>query len=525
MLKKLIQITILAFCLCWVISSYAQSVNVPLSHWAYDFLNRLEIQGGFRGFHLRTLPISRQDMAEILAQVEQSRSTNKINLSKAELDLLEQLKGEFCEELALLNLKSQQRYSEKHLLTWQENNSQIKIDVDFGQRFDINRGSRYDSTSRSSFTTLGGIIRGNLKGSLGFYIHFKNTLIRGKEITSENFNPALGLPITISGKNVYQDDASAYLIWKFPWFQFEFGRDEAKWGPGYQGSLMLSAQNPLFDMFRIRAHYKRFQFTSLHGRLSSDVGRKYLAAHRLELRISPWLFLAGSEAVVYGNRGAELQYLNPIMPYHIAEHHLGDEDNNTMGFDFTLFPAMGHKLYGELFLDDFTLSENPFHYYGNKFAFLLGYHCANPFRLKNVDLITEYTRIEPYVYTHDDLINVYKNYDRIIGHWLGPNADATFFEIRYLLNRDLKTSFMAERVRHGEGGVDIPYKEEDGTRKSFLSGIVESQWRCGFSISDQIFRDCFLNLQFHHIETSNLNRIQGEDSSDNQVIFQLNFNW
>jgi len=525
LIKKRIQITALALFVCWVTSGYAQSVNVPLDHWAYEFLNRLEIQGGFRGFYLRTLPISRQEVAEILAQVEESRSKNKINLSAAEQDLLEQLKGEFGEELASLNLKSQQRYAEKHLLTWQENNSQIKIDADFRQRFDVERGSRYDSTGRSSLTTLGGIIRGNLKGSLGFYIHFKNTLIRGQGITSENFNPALGLPITISGKNVYQDDASAYFTWKFPWFNFEFGRDEAKWGPGIQGSLMLSAQNPLFDMFRIRTQYKRFQFTSLHGRLSSDEGRKYLAAHRLELRIAPWLFIAGSEAIIYGNRSAELQYLNPIMPYHVAEHHLGDKDNNAMGFDFTLFPGIGHKLYGEFFLDDFTMSENPFRYYGNKFAVLLGYHWVNPFRLKNVDLKTEYTRVEPYVYTHHVPINVYKNYDRIIGHWLGPNADASFFEISYRFNRDLTTSIITERIRSGEGDVDIPHKEEDGTIKAFLSGIVESKWRFGFSITDQIFRDCFLNLQYHYIKTTNYDRVQGENSSDNQVIFQLHLNW
>lgn len=525
MLKKLIYILSVTLSLGWVISSYAQSVNVPLSHWAYDFLNRLEVQGAFRGLYLRALPISRQDLADILAQVDQAHAANTIQLSKAELDLFEQLKGEFCEELASRQLKTQERYAERHLVAWQEHNSRITIDFDFGQRFDINRGSRYDSTGRSSFTTLGGMVRGSLNGSLAFQIHFKNTLIRGQKITSENFNPALGLPLTISGKNVYQDDASAYLVWKFPWFQFEFGRDEAKWGPGQQGSLMLSAQNPLFDLIKIRAQYHRFQFTSLHGKLSSDAGRKYLTAHRLELRVAPWLFLAGSEAVVYGNRDVEFQYLNPIMPYHIAEHHLGDKDNNTMGLDVTLFPAVGHKLYGELFLDDFTFSENPFRYYGNKFAILLGYHWANPFQFKNLDLIIEYARIEPYVYTHADRINVYKNYDRIIGHWLGPNADATFFEIRYRLNRDLKTSIIAERVRQGEGGVDIPYKEEDGTRKSFLSGIVEANWRWGFSITDQIFRDCFLNLQYHHVQSSNLNRIQGENSSDNQVIFQLSFNW
>lgn len=523
--NRVLQVGVGLFVLFIGCIGYPQSTNLPLNHWAYEFLNRLEVRGFFKSYHLRMLPISRQLLAEIIIQIDRPDSANKIQLSQAERDLLEQLKGEFHEELDAMNFESQPRYQERHLLTWRENDSKIKLDLDFSQRFDVYRGTNRDSTARTSLTTLGGIVRGSLKKSLGFYLHFKNTLVRGKKITAENFNPELGFPITISGDNVYQDEASAYFIWKSQWFQMEFGRDQVQWGPGYQGSLMVSAQNPLFDILKIQVQFKKFQFTSFHGKLTSRVGRKYLAAHRVEVQFLPWLFLAGSESVIYGNRSAELQYLNPIMPYHIAEHHLGDRDNNTMGLDVTLFPKMGHKLYGELFIDDFTLAENPFRYYGNKFAFLVGHHWANPVRLKNVDLKTEYARIEPYVYTHEDPINVYENYNRIIGHWLGPNSDQLYLEASYLVNRDLKMNLIAERVRHGEGDIHTPYSEEKGRRKFFLSGIVETRWRFGYSITDQIFKDCFLNLQYHHIRAQNLNRVSGENSTDNQIVLQLNVNW
>lgn len=504
---------------------YSQSVNIPLNHWAYDFLERLEVRGYFRNFILRARPISRQDLAHIIADIEQYRISNQIQLSAAESDLLEQLKGEFFEELTSLSINTVKHYHERHLVTWTEGDHKIKIDADFAQRFNINRNASSDTVKRRSFTSLGGIVRGAFKENFGFYINFKNTLLRGAKIEAENFNPELGMPVTISGKNVYQTEASAYLIWKLPWFQFEFGRDQAQWGPGYQGSLMLSANNPLFDMLKIQAQFKRFQFTSIHGTLASQIGQKYITAHRIDVRVFPWLFLAGSESVIYGNRDIELQYLNPIMPYHIAEQHLGNRDNNTIGFDFTLFPKRGHKFYGELFLDDFTTAENPFRYYGNKFAFLVGYHGTNPLGIANLDLKSEYTRIEPYVYTHDYPINVYKNYDQIIGHWLGPNADALFLEMSYLFNRDFKMSLLTERVRHGKGDVNTPHKPGDGIKKFFLSDIIETKWRWGISMTDQIFRDVFINLQYYYLDTRNLNLIAGKNYYETQIILQLIANW
>ncbi len=505
--------------------SFSQSVNVPLNHWAYDFLERLETRGAFRSLLLRARPISRNDLANILVIIEKTTQQKKIGLSKSESDLLEQLKGEFYEELNEFSIVTNSSLHERHLLKWEENSNKFKIDLDFGQRFEINRDDQFDSTKRISNTTAGGIIRGKLKNSLAFYLHFRNTLVKGENIERENFNPDQGMPVVIAGENAFRDNASAYFVWKLPWFELETGRDQAQWGPGYQGSLMLSRFNPLFDMLKIRAGFNRFYFTSLHGKLNSSLGTKYLAAHRLEFRALPWLYLAGSESIVYGNREIEPQYLNPIMPYQVAEHHLGDKDNNTMAFELTMFPYPDHKIYGELFLDDFTSSENPFTYFGNKFAFLAGHFWTNPLGISNTGFRTEYTRIEPWVYTHYKPINVYQHYNQNIGHWLEPNSDQLFLEFKSQLNRDLNVKFQAERIRHGEGDINTPHKKEDGMKKEFLSGVVETRWRFGIDITDQIIRDFFLTLQYNFLDTRNLNQIAGKNSRDSQVIFQLFANW
>ncbi len=519
-MKKIIVIT--GFSLNILIYSlFAQTVNVPMNHWVYRFVDRLETRGIFHSLKTRSHPLTRTDVANILAKIDSSKAI----LSATELSLFEQLKGEFHEELDLLKISHNPRYSERHLLTWQEGNHKIKSDLDFSQVFDSKNGDQYCEAERTSRTTLGGIIRGQFNENLNFLIHARNTLNRGTDITEENFDPRYGTPITISGKNVYSDEAWAYLIWDKSWFQLEFGRDQIKWGPGLRGSLMLSSENPLFQMLKLKFSFNRFQFSSFHGTLHSGTGTKYLAGHRLELKLFDWLYISGSEAIIYGNRDVELAYLNPIMPYHVAEHHLGDEDNNTMALDITLFPFKNHKVYFELFLDDFTSAENPFTYYGNKFAFLAGHRWVAPLGLDNADLKWEYARIEPYVYTHYKEINIYQNYDKSIGHWLGPNSDDFYLEFGYLINRDLHFALSAERIRHGKGDITIPHEQSEGIRKKFLDGIIENKWSLGFKFTDQLFRDIFLSLNYFYIHTDNLNREAGNNSKNNHVSFDLTFNW
>ncbi len=502
-----------------------QTVNVPLEHWLYNFLERLETRGIFASKLLRTRPLSRQDVAKILVDIERSKLSGLAAFSVAESDQFEQLKGEFFEELFDLNIRAKKQYHERHLFQWNEEKARLRLDALFSQRFDIYRSASADSVRRTSRTTGGGWLRGTLGNSLAFSVQFQNSLVRGQGIEQENFNPSLGLPTVISGKNVYQDDAAAYLVWRLPWFDLEFGRDNAAWGPGAQGNLMLSANCPRFDMLRLRANYEKFSFTSIHGKLNSDLDQKYLAAHRLEFQPVRWLHLAGSELVIYGRRGIEFSYLNPLMPYHIAEHHLGDRDNNTLGFDFTVFPVKNHKFYGELFLDDFTSAENPFSYFGNKFAFLTGYYWVNPLGLNNLDFRLEYARIEPYVYTHHDSINVYQHYNQHIGHWLEPNSDQWYTDLNFLVNRDLQIRLLAERLRHGSGNISSPHLMAEGTKKSFLQGIVEQRSRFGISITDQILRDVFLMLQYNYIDINNEYNRVAKNRHLQQIVFTLSGNW
>lgn len=468
------------------------------------------------------LPYTRSEIADKLIQIQQKIETQNISLTEAEIGLFEQFKGEFGEYLKAKNVPVNPVYNERHFLTWEEDENQVHADLLFDQTIIKQTGK--DGTA-ISHTTAGGFLRGQLTNYFGFYLFTYSTLRKGEHIKEEHFSTSQGTPVTVSGKNAYSDDASAYFLLQFPHVNIEFGRDEAQWGPGMQGNLMLSKREAYFDMLRLQLQFKRFRFTSIQGKLNHTGSPKFLAAHRLEINVLPWLHIAASELVIYGNRDIEPMYLNPLMPYHVAEHHLGDLDNNTMAFDMTVFPIRMHKLYLEFFLDDYTTSENPFTYYGNKWALLTGWHWMEPFGIHNLDYQIEYTRIEPYVYTHNDSINIYEEYSRPIGHWLGPNSDDLHMKAGYLVNRNCEGGITIGRTRHGEGNLYTPPNAAVTKRKHFLSGTVETQWHYGISMQYQIVKDCFLKMDYTYYQISNYMRQKDFDKTMNQITIDLILNY
>jgi hypothetical protein len=356
----------------------------------------------------------------------------------------------------------------------------------------------------------------------------RNALIRGQENvqdSDENFDVSKGSPVVVSGSNIFKDRAIAYATFGLPKLQFQLGRNEINWGPGVRGSLAISKNMPATDMIRFRVNFQNLQFTSIHAFLSNPLGAKYLAAHRLDIAIFPSIHIGATETVVYGQRDIELAYINPIMPYHIAEHHLGDQDNNNLSFDVTLTAFSSVKLYGEYFIDDMTSTQNLLKYYGNKFAFLFGLHWVDPLSFDNMGLRCEYTRIEPFVYSHRDSINIYTHYDKTIGHWLGPNADNLYLQLTYQATRDLEIECFGERIRNGKGTASTFSEPVYGSRKYFLGGIVEKQYLLGLSISNQIRKDIFVTLSYTYSDTRNLFLQKNLNSYDHLARFKLYFNY
>jgi len=509
-------------------AAMAQSVHLPLDYWGYGFLERMEAKQLFHSLALLDRPLNRIQVARIISEIDKNVAQNPSALSTTDLRLLDQLKGDFADELAALGEDALPARREQHATCWSEGPNQAFIDLYSRLSVISNRGARYDSPELLAEGTLGAILRGRLGNTLGFYADARNALTRGEKIAGdqdENFDVSKGSPVVISGPNLFRDRALAYFVWEKPWLRVQIGRDEIDWGPGSHSGLALTRNMPPADMIRLASRFRKFAFSSAHIWLRTPLGAKYLAAHRIDFLPLPGLQIGAGESVIYGNRDIEMSYLNPLMLYHVAEHHLGDRDNNTLFLNVSCTLLRGTRLYAEYFIDDMTSTESLTRYFGNKFALMTGLLWSDPLGARDLDLRLEYSRVEPFVYAHHDSLNIYTHYDKTIGHWLGPNSDSAWLQAGYQIGRDLRLEANLERIRKGEGEADTRARPAKGTVKQFLGGTVEKRYLAGLRVQQQVRRDLFVSVAYTYAHIRNAGRVQDLAGDDHLARFEIAYNY
>ena len=176
--------------------------------------------------------------------------------------------------------------------------------------------------------------------------------------------------------------------------------------------------------------------------------QKNISAHRLEVQPLSWLTLAIWDVVIWQKR-FELAYLNPLTIYHSAQHgHVGDFDNAVVGGDIAVtIPAWG-QWYFSLFIDEIEHDKfnQLFTFPKNMFAFQTGFHVpVTVRRLPFSSVRAQYTKIEPYTYTHhpsstpffpgndEPLMSTNYTHDgENLGYYLPPNSDEFMIRVTSL---------------------------------------------------------------------------------------------
>jgi hypothetical protein len=309
----------------------------------------------------------------------------------------------------------------------------------------------------------------------------------------------------------YYDITQAILCYKSGNLRLNFGRGEQKWGPGLSGNLLISDHPPAYDFLSARYDFSNLfrlvYFTgALHpypetyqeidttpqGNERRIVDQKFIAAHRLEIYPLKGVEIGLNEAVIYGERGLEPAYLNPINLYFSAQHNLGDMDNLAWSGDIELNLIRKLSLYGELFIDDMRTAKLGTDYHGNKFGYIAGFHTADPFLLLNTDITCEYIRLDPFLYSHQYAVNTYKNWNSCLGYPLPPNSDRLYLNLKWHPHYCWTGSLSASFTRHGDniitstdtvnvgGDIDLSY-EPDQTTAPFLDGqrLDITLWEAG----------------------------------------------
>jgi hypothetical protein len=505
----------------------ASLVNVPLNHWVYRFIDRLQAKGILGEYLSNSKPYSRGDVAEMIMQTSLLLESGGVELTPIEIELLEELKKEFSTELAELGNPDIQGY--KHLLDWADGDRMLVTQIGFEQDTSLNGdGDAYTSTLKAS-------LYGDIYRNISFYNYSRASYNEGKEPPLWKCNDPRYL-----WRYPWSALSDAYITFGIPKINVQVGKDAVLWGVGQHGVIGLTAIEPAFDLVRFHTKMWKLNFTSVLGFLRDDLTKeyqsqvpaKYLSAHRVEIIPYPGISVAWQEVYVYAEK-LHIELLNPIMPYQMAEDYLGEIGNNTMEFDAEISLIPHAKVYSALFLDDFHPDKNPFKYSGFRWAVLGGTMIANPLGLDNTDLTLEYSRVEPWTYTHKGTLQdppiptAYKHFDEPLGHWIGPNADDLFAQMGWQINRKMRGTLSYNRIRHGEVGGNIYDAPEDYTReKKFLEGIVEKRRaiRLGFEYKTFNRTDIGVYYNLVNIKNKQKERAKLPESSPSKLDWESGWN-
>ncbi|MFQ5637362.1 MAG: capsule assembly Wzi family protein [bacterium] len=515
-------------CLSTLSTSWSQTQNLPVDHWAYGFLERLETRGLYISRDFDTRPYSREAVAGIILQIDRRVRSEPGLLSHVEQELFEQLKGEFHEELELSGdeVAIRENEYEPHIYQSQSKDIKVRFDGLISEQAKFETKRKVDRTIPNSIFSVGLRFRANIKKSLAIFAESRSFVLSGADsIGNTVYNPALGLPVTKKAliDITVTDNATSYVVFRLPWLNLEAGRDLVEWGPGFRGNLLLSRNSNYYDMFKFTFRYQKFKFEHFHAFLNSD-STKYLAAHRLEIRLWKHFQVALNESVVYGERHVEFLYFNPFVPFIISERHLGDQDNNMISLDATLFLTKANvQLYSEMLFDDFSFAKDLFGSFGNKWGVLLGGFWVDPLGLSNSGFRFEFVRLQPFVYSHKFSRNTYSNYNNTLGHWLGPDADDIYLELSFQPHKNLRLRTSWEQSRKGRN--DITEGSPPERPIQFLEGVVERIRLWGLVGTWQIHRDIFLNLTYHLVQAKNLQRKDGINQTNHRLFVNLSFDY
>ncbi|MBD3346770.1 MAG: hypothetical protein GF401_17070 [Chitinivibrionales bacterium] len=376
---------------------------------------------------------------------------------------------------------------------------------------------------------LKGIINPSFTGSIGklsffsgvdvWTVYSSDTLYR-----KSSYQPYNGIPYNLFGRDTRKSKTRASDILRggigYRWDRIEVQTavDYIRQGPAIFYPLTFSGYTPPLTYLRARLDLWKADYFHTFGLLKSQKDkRKYFYTHRLQIPLFRNRLIAGiNETVINGSttdeendslqlnyygeeRGFEWVYMIPFIPYAFAEHYNGDRDNATMSFDLCLNYPRNFRWYGEFFIDDisapWTLFSDDF---GNKWGLTAGAQMFTVLFQKDITATVEYSRIEPWVYTHFyGGSHRYTHFGQSLGSPLGPNSAALVVQIESEIsplntvgirfrNRRKNSSARGGSIKHIFQDSSYTFNDTtlypsqpDSERKEFLGSQTVSSNRLG----------------------------------------------
>ncbi len=527
--KSILLISVFIFCISSEIL-FAQYDKVSVTNPVYSFLERAEAKGFLPNKSLALKPLMRYEIIEALKLIRK----NENELSEFDLQILKKFEKyfEIIDEEKLVLFYSPHDSSQVFSKRIFDDNPKYVYHYDDSEHNlyiapliileDILKVQN-NSTDNVFYGNIGLRTFGTLGNLLGYNLQFTNGLVLtgNREI--------LKLDKNISGNLKFMELNSDFdfvesgVNLKYKWLNISIAKEARQWGSGVMSSFYLSDDAQPFTAINIGVNFNIFSYLYTHGSLISYypdsvrtgfnavVPDRNLTMHRLSIK-PEWGEFAVWEGIVYSKRGIDVNYLNPLSFYKSLEHYLRDRDNSLLGFDFTVRPVKNIELKGTFILDDIIYRRIGKNYWSNKTAWNAGilYSPKLP-----IDLGFEYSRIEPYTFSHFDILNNYTNDRHLLNSGMQPNSDQFAGIIRFWWGEKIPLKFKVAYIRHGENIYDENGKLirnvggdfnnaryiNDSEFVYFLDGIRNDVIACEFNIGYEIFRDCYLKGTYNYYKS------------------------
>ncbi len=352
-----------------------------------------------------------------------------------------------------------------------------------------------------------------------------NTDYTNRYINFNYYNPDEGLPYNkqsenkrtwdLFGANVSYDLKPAKLL---------AGFDFIEWGPARRNHVILRGERNFYRPWQDSSSripdaaptpYFGYQFTLGPIEYTQYAAKiyekknfgKYFHAHRLNLNLPKDITFGISETALYGStiepagsnpnpdsdsteREFEWAYAIPFIPFVFQEHLQGDQDNISLAFDLSVKTIPNWEFYGELMWDDMKSLTSMFDdsWWGNKWAATLGVARDNiVLGPTTLGWMFEYTRIEPWVYTHHKgRAYTYASYAQSLGSDLGPNSQELHTEVSAtyeFLKATLFLGAVAKDTAFG-GHINDIHTPESAMDKKFLNEKTTLRYKeLGFNLA------------------------------------------
>ncbi|MGE5480609.1 MAG: hypothetical protein ACM3U1_09320 [Chloroflexota bacterium] len=450
---------------------FAQREIIPIEHPVYDYLRHAETRGFLGRYSLADLPLRKDEIVAMLRQIDglvgEERKNERSSLDRflRDFDVIPARNAVvFHSSSDSINLFSSELFgdAEKFIYKYGGGKHNAEVEALAGADYAYSAPATGDPGSYV-VGTLGFRLSGTLSDKFGFYLQATNgRLIAGsRELAQADDKYGKSVKFVYYNSDIDLTESSVSFV--YDWFGASIGRVNRSMGAGFDQKLMLAPYSTAFDAIELTAKFSNFEYKYMHGSLLSppkfayipsgfvsEFTEKYIALHRFTAKPS-WGEVNFYEAVIYSGRNWDLGYLNPLSFFKSLEHALHDRDNSLMGLDLSAKPFNRLTVKGQFLIDDIIFESIGKGFWGNKTAWSLG---AEASLTAALDAGFEYTRVEPYMYSHFNQTNSYMNDNRRLASSLPPNSDLYSATASLWYGGRYPVKVTAYYYRHGENVTD-----------------------------------------------------------------------